>query len=234
MITSSSSELVHEADLRCAGPRQIEGDMAKRRATKGRRSSKHGRPIAVVLAGPNGAGKSTAAPRLLKGSLGVVEFLNADLIARGLSPFDPEGAALAASGVMLERMETLAAGGVSFGLESTLATRSLAPRLRDLIKRGYEFHLVFLYLPSANLAVSRVAKRVRLGGHNVPEKTIRRRYDMGLKNFFELYRPIATTWRMFDNSRAGRMDRIARGVETRVDQADQSQLWQKIMREYFT
>jgi predicted ABC-type ATPase len=206
--------------------------MAKRRATKGRRSSKHGRPIAVVLAGPNGAGKSTAAPRLLKGSLGVVEFLNADLIARGLSPFDPEGAALAASGVMLERMETLAAGGVSFGLESTLATRSLAPRLRDLIKRGYEFHLVFLYLPSADLAVSRVAKRVRLGGHDVPESTVRRRYDMGLKNFFELYQPIATTWQMFDNSKQTGMDVIASGKRVRVSLVRRIELWEKIQREY--
>jgi predicted ABC-type ATPase len=205
--------------------------MAKRRATKGRKSSAKGRPIVVVIAGPNGAGKSTAAPRLLKGSLGVVEFLNADLIARGLSPFDPEGAALAASGVMLERMETLAVRGVSFGLESTLAARSLAPRLRDLVKRGYEFHLVFLYLPSADLAVGRVADRVRHGGHNVPELTIRRRYDMGLRNFFELYQPIATTWRMFDNSRAGRMDIIARGGQIRVDHVGQSRLWQKIKRE---
>jgi predicted ABC-type ATPase len=208
--------------------------MAKRRATKGRKSSAKGRPIVVVIAGPNGAGKSTAAPRLLKGSLGVVEFLNADLIARGLSPFDPEGAALAASGVMLERMESLAAGGISFGLESTLATRSLAPRLRDLIKRGYEFHLVFLYLPSAELAVSRVAKRVRLGGHNVPEVTIRRRYNMGLRNFFELYQPIATTWRVFDNSRAGRMDLIARGAQTFAVQVVQRQRWGEIETEYRT
>src|SRR5262245_55089260 len=105
---------------------------------------------------------------------------------------------------MLERMDALAARGVSFGLESTLAARSLAPRLRNLISRGYEFHLVFLYLPSADLAVARVADRVRLGGHNVPEATIRRRYESGLRNFFSLYQPIATSWRIFDNSlRAG-------------------------------
>jgi predicted ABC-type ATPase len=133
---------------------------------------------------------------------------------------------------MLERMETLAASEVSFGIESTLATRSLAPRLRDLIIRGYEFHLVFLYLPSGDLAVSRVADRVRHGGHNVPEITIRRRYHMGLRNVFGLYQPIATTWRMFDNSRAGRMDIVARGAQTRVDEVAHSQLWQKVMREY--
>ena len=129
-----------------------------------------------------------------------MEFLNADLIARGLSPFDPEGAALAASGVLLERLEALAAKGVSFGLESTLATRSLAVRLRDLIDRGYEFHLIFLYVPSADISVARVADRVRLGGHNVPENTIRRRYDAGLKNFFSLYQPIAKSWQVINNS----------------------------------
>jgi predicted ABC-type ATPase len=118
---------------------------------------------------------------------------------------------------MLERMEALAANRVSFGLESTLAARSLAPRLRDLVTRGYEFHLVFLYLASADLAVARVADRVRLGGHNVPEATIRRRYESGLKNFFTLYQPIATSWRMLDNSHAGRMNPIARGRGTAVE-----------------
>jgi predicted ABC-type ATPase len=152
----------------------------------------------VVIAGPNGAGKSTAAPRLLTKTLRVVEFLNADLIARGLSPFNSEGVALAASEILLLRMETLANRGVSFGLESTLAARSLAARLRDLIARGYEFHLVYLYLPSDDLALARVAERVRLGGHSVPEGTIRRRFRAGLTNFFSLYQPIATSWQMFD------------------------------------
>ncbi|MEX0701791.1 MAG: zeta toxin family protein [Planctomycetales bacterium] len=188
-------------------------------------------PIVVVLGGPNGAGKSTAAPRLLKGALGVVEFINADLIARGISPFDPEGAALAAGEVMLQRMDALAAAGVSFGLESTLAARSLAPRLRELVARGYEFHLVFLYLRSADLAVARVADRVRLGGHNVPENTIRRRYRAGLTNFFDLYRPIAKSWQMFDNSHAGRMELIAAGTRQRASRIPQKALWKKIQRE---
>ncbi|MFN0050851.1 MAG: AAA family ATPase [Planctomycetales bacterium] len=187
-------------------------------------------PIAVVLGGPNGAGKSTAAPRVLQGALGVVEFLNADLIARGLSPFDPDGAALAASEIMLRRMDTLAALGVSFGLESTLAARTLAPRLRALVAQGYEFHLVFFYLPSADLAVARVADRVRLGGHDIPEATIRRRYQAGLKNFFELYRPLATSWQMFDNSRAGRMGLIAMGVSLRTVQVLQKRLWKRIQQ----
>lgn len=204
--------------------------MAKRSRQR-RTASQPDAPIVVVLGGPNGAGKSTAAPRLLKGALGVVEFLNADMIARGLSPFDPEGAALAASEVMLQRMDSLASASVSFGLESTLAARSLAPRLRELVNRAYEFHLVFLYLRSADLAVARVADRVRLGGHNIPETTIRRRYRAGLKNFFDLYRPIATTWQMFDNSRVGRMDLIAAGTSRRTSRAPQSTLWKRIQRE---
>ena len=206
--------------------------MAKRAAAISKAGRGSAAPIVVVIAGPNGAGKSTTAPRLLKGSLGVVEFINADLIARGLSPFDPEGAALAASGVMLQRMEALAANRVSFGLESTLAARSLVPRLRDLIIHGYEFHLVFLYLPSADLAVARVANRVRLGGHNVPELTIRRRYESGLKNFFNLYQPIATSWRMLDNSRAGRMDLIARGRGRAIKRVPNKPLWNEIVTEY--
>jgi predicted ABC-type ATPase len=187
--------------------------------------------VVVLLGGPNGAGKSTAAPRLLQGALAVVEFLNADLIARGISPFAPEGAALAASEVMLRRMDALADAGVSFGLESTLAARSLAPRLRELVERGYEFHLVFLYLRSADLAVARVADRVRLGGHDIPESTIRRRYRAGLRNFFDLYRPTATTWQMFDNSRLGRMKLIAAGRHRRTSRVLQKQLWKKIQRE---
>jgi predicted ABC-type ATPase len=206
--------------------------MANRAGARSKIRRKGGAPIVVVLAGPNGAGKSTAAPRLLKGSLGVVEFINADLIARGLSPFDPEGAALAASGVMLERMESLADRGVSFGLESTLAARSLAPRLRDLLTRGYEFHLVFLYLPSADLAVARVAGRVRLGGHNVPDKTIRRRYESGLRNFFSLYQPIATSWRMFDNSSRAGLDFIAEGRQTQVTHVARQTLWKTIAGMY--
>ena len=203
--------------------------MAKRAST-----ATSGVPIAVVIAGPNGAGKSTAAPRLLQGALGVVEFLNADLIARGLSPFDPDGAALAASDVMIRRMEALAAASVSFGLETTLAARTLAPRLKTLVAAGYEFHLVFLYLPSSDLAVARVADRVRLGGHDIPEHTIRRRYRQGLKNFFDLYRPIAATWQMLDNSQAGRMDLIAAGRLTRTTRVAQKQLWRRIQQEFGT
>ena len=134
--------------------------------------------------------------------------------------------------VVLADTAALAANRVSFGLESTLAARSLVPRLRDLIIHGYEFHLVFLYLPSADLAVARVANRVRLGGHNVPELTIRRRYESGLKNFFSLYQPIATSWPMYDNSRKAGLDFVAEGRQTVVTHVARQTLWKRIERSY--
>jgi len=133
-------------------------------------------PHVIVIAGPNGAGKSTTAPMLLKGTLGVTEFVNADVIAQGLSAFQPESAAFHAGRVMLERLHYLAKERVDFAFETTVASRSFAPWIAKLKQSGYTFHLVFLWLPSADFAVARVAERVRMGGHDVPEETIRRRY----------------------------------------------------------
>jgi predicted ABC-type ATPase len=168
----------------------------------------------------------------LKGSLSVYEFLNADMIARGLSPFNPENAALAASEVFLHRLDALASKRISFGLETTLAARTLAPRLRDLISQGYRFHLVFLWLPGASLAIARVADRVRLGGHSIPEETIRRRYAAGLHNFFQLYQPIAATWQMYDNSQIGKMSLIASGGSATTTKVGLKSIWQSIQQEY--
>jgi predicted ABC-type ATPase len=158
------------------------------------------RPSVVILAGPNGAGKSTVAPALLQGALAVDEFVNADVIASGLSAFDPESAAIAAGRVMLARLHELAAQRVSFAFETTLASRTLAPWLRDLRASGYQIHLLFLWLPSAEFALARVADRVRAGGHDVPAETVRRRYGAGLGNFFSLYEPLASAWRLYDSS----------------------------------
>jgi predicted ABC-type ATPase len=157
-------------------------------------------PHVIVIAGPNGAGKSTTAPVLLKGTLGVTEFVNADVIAQGLSAFQPESAAFHAGRVMLERLHYLTKERVDFAFETTLASRSFAPWIAKLKQSGYTFHLVFLWLPSADFAVARVAERVRMGGHDVPEETIRRRYNKGIENFFRLYRPLSVTWRIYDNS----------------------------------
>lgn len=157
-------------------------------------------PSVVVIAGPNGAGKSTTAPALLADVLGVSEFINADVIAQGLSAFNPEGAAIEAGRVMLTRLKELAASRANFAFETTLASKTFAPWITRLCQGGYEFHLVFLYLPSADMAVERVADRVRAGGHHVADEVVRRRYVGGIRNFFRLYRPLASSWRFYDNA----------------------------------
>jgi len=158
------------------------------------------KPKVVVIAGPNGAGKSTTAPAIVQQAFAVDEFINADTIARGLSAFAPEHVALAAGRIMLRRIRTLASERVSFAFETTLATRSFKPLLRDMQQSGYELHLIFLWLPNAAMAIDRVAIRVKRGGHSVPPDVIERRYKRGLANFFNLYRPIADSWLMLDNS----------------------------------
>jgi predicted ABC-type ATPase len=157
-------------------------------------------PTVVVLGGPNGAGKSTAAPTLLRGTLRVDEFVNADTLARGLSAFHPDAAAIEAGRIMLRRLDHLAAARVSFAFESTLASKGLARRLEAFQAIGYKTHVLYLWLPTVELALARVAERVRMGGHDVPAETIRRRFDRSRRNFFTLYRRIARRWRLYDAS----------------------------------
>jgi predicted ABC-type ATPase len=159
-------------------------------------------PQVVVIAGPNGAGKTTYAPTLLRDTFGLLQFVNADTISAGLSAFRPEAASFDAGRVMLSALRQAAEDNESFAFESTLATRSYVSRIMNLRRMGYEFHLLFLYLRSADLAVERVATRVRAGGHHIEEAVIRRRYQRGLANFFNLYQPIADTWAVYDNSLA--------------------------------
>jgi predicted ABC-type ATPase len=157
-------------------------------------------PLVVVLAGPNGAGKSTSAARLLRGALAVGEFVNADTIAQGLSAYRPQEAAVAAGRVMLERLRFLARERRDFAFETTLAGRGHVRWLRDLRAAGYRAHLVFLSLPAPDLAVARVAERVRRGGHDVPEDVVRRRFHAGLKNLFGVYADTVDSWQVYDNA----------------------------------
>jgi predicted ABC-type ATPase len=189
-------------------------------------------PNVVVLAGPNGAGKSTSAPSILRDALGVDEFVNADDIARGLSGFEPERAAMAAGRIMLARLRGLAWQRRSFAFETTLASRSFAPWLAELVRNGYQFHLVFLWLPSPDMAVARVAARVREGGHDVPEETIRRRYEAGLRNFFGLYQPMATAWEFWDNSTESGLALIASGVGHATLKVSVEAIWEQIKTGY--
>jgi predicted ABC-type ATPase len=154
------------------------------------------------------------APSLLKDSLEIVEFVNADTIASGLSAFRPESVAIPAGRIMLARMRDLAAAGENFAFETTLASRGLAPWLRGLQQRGYRVHLMFLWLRTADLAVSRVMDRVRAGGHHVPEDVVRRRYQAGLRNLFKLYIPLADGWKVLDNSETGGPRVIATGRDS--------------------
>src|SRR5690348_3271655 len=133
-------------------------------------------PKVVVLAGPNGAGKSTAAPRLLHQSLQIEEFVNADVIARGLSGFAPERAAVRAGRIMLERLDELAQARVNFAFETTLSGRAYATWLENLAMVGYSIELFYLWVATPELAIQRVSQRVRKGGHSIPDDIVRRRY----------------------------------------------------------
>lgn len=189
-------------------------------------------PHLIVIAGPNGAGKSTTAPSLLKGTLEVAEFVNADVIAQGLSGFQPESAVFHAGRVMLDRIHYLAKKRANFAFETTLASRTFAPWIADLRKADYDFHLVFLWLPNKEFAINRVAERVRMGGHNVPKETIWRRYNAGLQNFFRLYRPLADTWFFYDNSGEGSPKLLAYGEREKTVLVNDPPLWHNIEEIY--
>jgi predicted ABC-type ATPase len=159
-------------------------------------------PPVNVIAGPNGAGKSTFASEFLPDFVDCREFLNADLIAAGLAPLAPETQNVRAGRLLLERIRELAAAREDFGFETTLSGRTYVKLLSDMKKDGYQALLFFLWLPSAAMAESRVEQRVRQGGHNVPAADIRRRYDAGIRNLFQLYRSLFDAWWIYDASGA--------------------------------
>jgi predicted ABC-type ATPase len=174
----------------------------------------------VVVAGANGSGKSTSAPALLRDALEVTEFVNADTIAAGLSAFRPQSVAAAAGRIMLVRMRSLALARENFAFETTLASRSFAPWLKQLREGGYRVHILFLWLRNEELAVTRVDERVRAGGHDVPEDVVRRRYRAGLRNFFNFYVGLADSWQMLDNSERNRRVIIAAASGENINMRD--------------
>jgi predicted ABC-type ATPase len=188
-------------------------------------------PTVIVLAGPNGAGKTTAARTLLADTLRVLTFVNADVIAQGLAGFDPASAAVEASRIMLERLHALAAQRADFAFETTLAARSFAGWLQGLRRTGYAVRLVYFWLESADLAVARVAQRVSMGGHDVPEATIRQRYRRSIQNLFRLYRPMVTTWRIYDTSKSGHPELVAHGDETGAEVIVNQAAWEQMQKE---
>lgn len=170
-------------------------------------------PAIIILAGPNGAGKTTISREVLANTLGITEFVNADVIAAGLSGFDPDRAAFAAGRIMLARLRELAEAKASFAFESTLASRTFAPWLVRQKARGYEIHVVYSWLRHPELAVRRVKARVSRGGHHVPAEVVTRRYYRSISNFWKLYRPLAIRWLILDNSGSS-VSWIADGSET--------------------
>lgn len=157
-------------------------------------------PKIIILAGPNGAGKTTFAREFLPQEAGCPVFVNADLIAAGLSPFAPERAAIQAGRLMLHAICQYVAKRESFAFETTLSGLGYArqiPRWREV---GYCVELFFLSLPSADLAVQRVAERVRQGGHDIPDATIRRRFEAGKRLFATVYQPLVDEWILYDNA----------------------------------
>ena len=154
----------------------------------------------LILAGPNGAGKTTFAREFLVREISCPAFVNADLIAAGLSPFDPARVALRSGRLMLELIAEHVARGESFAFETTLADRNFARAIEKWRSAGYHVSLIFLSLPSADLAVERVAERVRQGGHAVPDEDVRRRFDRGREHFETLYKPLVDAWMLYDSS----------------------------------
>ena len=157
-----------------------------------------------IISGPNGAGKTTASYTVLPKILHCKEFVNADEIARGLSPFNPSGMAIEAGKLMLKRIDELLHKEESFSIETTLSTRSYFKLVETAHHKGYDVTLLYFWLKSPEQAIERVAERVSKGGHDIPNDTIIRRYWAGLKNLFNIYMPIVDTWILVDNSKTPR------------------------------
>ena len=157
-------------------------------------------PILYIIAGCNGAGKTTASMTVLPAILDCQEFVNADEIAKGLSPFKPEEMAIEAGRLMLERISSLMKKKATFAIETTLATKSYRNLVLQAQREGYKVVLLYFWLPSPEMAEQRVASRVAAGGHNIAHEVIHRRYWLGLRNLFEIFAPIVDLWSLYDNT----------------------------------
>ena len=157
-------------------------------------------PHLYVIAGPNGVGKTTFANEFLPLYAKCPKFINADLIARGLAPFDPSTVAMKAGKLLVEQIRKLAGSKEDFAFETTLAGRSYLGLLGRMKEQGYRIHIFFLWIPTVEFALARIANRVKMGGHAIPSDTVERRFRRGLENFLRHYQRLADSWHLFDNS----------------------------------
>jgi len=157
------------------------------------------KPRCIVIAGPNGAGKTTFAREFLPNEAGVMNFVNADLIAAGLSPLEPAAAQVAGARILLKELDRLAAERKDFAFETTMSGLAYLVRLKRWRSAGYRIELVFLRLPSVEMALDRVAQRVKQGGHDVPAHDVRRRFKRGWRNFDAAYKVVVDSWAVYDN-----------------------------------
>lgn len=185
-------------------------------------------PNLYIIAGPNGAGKTTASYTLLPEMLGCVNFVNADEIARGLSPFSPDTVDVQAARIMLYRIDELLSQKADFGIETTLATRSYVQLVKRAQVLGYKVHLLFFCLETPEQAIQRVAQRVSNGGHGIPEDVIRRRFKRGIDNLVHLYLPICDSVTIWDNTK-GEAQLIAKQTieNAQLDVLNQD-MWNKL------
>ena len=183
-------------------------------------------PELFIIAGPNGAGKTTAASTILPEILNITEFVNADEIAKGLSPFNPEGVAFEAGRIMLKRINQLIKEKKDFAFETTLSAKSYIQLLKSAIKDGYVVSLIFFWLNSLEIAKNRVAERVLLGGHNIPEDIIERRYHRGIINL-PLFLETVTNWYVYDNSK-GEYEQVAKSLNNEKKIIN-FEVWQKVL-----
>ena len=183
-----------------------------------------------IIAGCNGAGKTTASRTILTEALKCKYFVNADEIARGLSPFNPQSVSIEAGRLMRKRMDVLMSNNADFAFETTLATRYYARLIRQAQEAGYFVSLLFFWLPTPDQAVERVAHRVAEGGHNVPPEVVRRRYYRGLRYLTSLYTPICDYWVIYDNSSVEGVRKVAYGTKDEIREVVDPLSYRKICK----
>jgi predicted ABC-type ATPase len=188
-------------------------------------------PNIYLVAGCNGAGKTTASHTMLPEMLECMEFVNADSIAAGISPFQPESASFEAGRIMLQRIEQLIKSKIDFAIETTLSSKNYLSKAKEWQKQGYEIILIFFWLNSPSLAIERIAERVRKGGHFIPGDIVIRRYHRGLKNLFNHFIPLSDYWLLIDNSKESPII-IAEGIKDIELEIFYEDIWTKLKEHY--